>query len=68
MTTDPAMWVINGVLQDYIAKHDIEQNIRNEDFLQSKQVYGDRTYCYLPAHLFERCLLNGKQTTSEYLV
>jgi hypothetical protein len=64
ITTDPTMWVINEDLWDY----GIEQNIRNEDFLQSKQFCGDRTYNYLSAHLFERHPLNGEMTIREYLI
>lgn len=63
---DPANWVVNDALRDYIALHGFCQN-ENVNFSGSKRQYNDCLRFFLPA-FFERKLLNGKKTPRQWLI
>jgi len=65
-STDPAEWVINDSLRDYVAKHNYTQN-KDLDFARSKRICKDDVR-YLNSSLFERKLLNGEKSQRIWLV
>lgn len=63
---DPANWVVNNELRDYVAKYGLLQN-KNVDFTKSRRQYGNRFWS-LNANHFSRHLINGEIQDREWLV
>ena len=62
---DPAKWVVNNNLQDYIAEHGISQN-DNLDFSKYAHQYGNKKDFYQNV-FFNKNLKNGKTVKRRWL-
>lgn len=64
---DPALWVINDSLIDYLSRNGFEQNIEGEDFAKSKRKADNRNR-FLNKDLFKTKLINGENISRNYLI
>ncbi|XP_074027837.1 uncharacterized protein [Leptinotarsa decemlineata] len=63
---DPANWVVNNELRDYVSQHGIIQN-KEGNFSKAKKEYGNRFWSFSSAH-FYRYLANGEKQNRAWLV
>ncbi|XP_074031441.1 zinc finger MYM-type protein 1-like [Leptinotarsa decemlineata] len=63
---DPANWVVNNELRDYVSQHGIIQN-KEGNFSKAKKEYGNRFWSFSSAH-FYRHLENGEKQNRAWLV
>lgn len=63
---DPANWVVNNELRDYVSKNGLVQN-KDADFSKTKKLYGNRFWCF-NINNFNRKLANGEKQNRAWLV
>lgn len=64
--SDPANWVVNNELRDYVSQHGLIQN-KEADFSKVKKGYGNRFWSFSGTH-FYRHLANGEKQNRAWLV
>lgn len=63
---DPANWVVNNELRDYVSQHGLIQN-KEANFSKAKKEYGNRFWSFSGTH-FHRYLANGEKQDRAWLV
>nr|CAH7758965.1 unnamed protein product [Callosobruchus chinensis] len=63
---DPANWVVNNELRDYVSQYGLIQN-KEADFSKAKKEYGNRSWSFSSTH-FYRHLANGEKQNRAWLV
>lgn len=66
LNTDPALWEINDLTRDIIARNGFEQN-KSCDFTKSARMYSDHRR-YLPKNIFYRKMKNNEVKERNWLV
>ncbi|XP_050511746.1 zinc finger MYM-type protein 1-like [Diabrotica virgifera virgifera] len=66
LNTDPALWEINDLTRDIIARNGFEQN-KSCDFTKSGRMYSDHRR-YLPKNIFYRKMKNNEVKERNWLV